>query len=112
MQQVPAQNPRDHNLRILLQVRVNFPNPDMVGHTGDLDATIYACGVVDQCVQVRGSSPLLDASRSACLCRSAWLAKTDNSLKRLSSTNYSSARVVLWRGTPQTRARQGVEPDL
>eukprot|EP00884_Botryococcus_braunii_P010243 jgi/Botrbrau1/1921/Bobra.0005s0026.1 len=39
------------------EVRVNFPNPDMVGHTGDLDATIYACGVVDQCVQ-----KLLDAA--------------------------------------------------
>lgn len=32
-------------------VRINFANPDMVGHTGDLDATIRACTLVDQCVQ-------------------------------------------------------------
>ena len=35
------------------QVRINFPNPDMVGHTGDLDATISACTTVDTCVKVR-----------------------------------------------------------
>eukprot|EP00850_Spirogloea_muscicola_P014523 SM000105S13868 [mRNA] locus=s105:140737:143913:- [translate_table: standard] len=33
-------------------VRVNFPNPDMVGHTGDLEATIEACGVVDKAIKV------------------------------------------------------------
>lgn len=34
------------------QVRLNFPNPDMVGHTGDLDATISACTTVDKRVKV------------------------------------------------------------
>ena len=29
---------------------VNFANPDMVGHTGSLEATIKACEVVDQCL--------------------------------------------------------------
>ena len=29
---------------------LNFANPDMVGHTGDLIAAIKACEVVDQCV--------------------------------------------------------------
>lgn len=29
---------------------VNFANPDMVGHSGDLKATIEACEVVDECV--------------------------------------------------------------
>ncbi|MCH8271385.1 MAG: 2,3-bisphosphoglycerate-independent phosphoglycerate mutase, partial [Planctomycetes bacterium] len=29
---------------------VNFANPDMVGHTGNLDAAIRACEVVDACV--------------------------------------------------------------
>ncbi|KAK9915700.1 hypothetical protein WJX75_002829 [Coccomyxa subellipsoidea] len=33
------------------QVRLNFPNPDMVGHTGDLEATISACSTVDKCVK-------------------------------------------------------------
>ena len=28
-------------------VRINYANPDMVGHTGDLGATIQACEVVD-----------------------------------------------------------------
>ncbi len=29
---------------------VNYANPDMVGHTGDLNAAIKACEVVDECV--------------------------------------------------------------
>ncbi len=29
---------------------VNFANPDMVGHTGSLEATIKACEIVDNCV--------------------------------------------------------------
>lgn len=33
------------------QVRINFANPDMVGHTGDLKATVTACTLVDQCVK-------------------------------------------------------------
>lgn len=31
-------------------VLVNFANPDMVGHTGNIDATKLACSVVDKCV--------------------------------------------------------------
>lgn len=31
-------------------VRLNFANPDMVGHTGDLKASIRACAIVDECV--------------------------------------------------------------
>lgn len=31
--------------------RLNFPNGDMVGHTGDLDATISAMQVLDSCVK-------------------------------------------------------------
>ncbi|MDW3176931.1 MAG: 2,3-bisphosphoglycerate-independent phosphoglycerate mutase [Acidimicrobiia bacterium] len=30
--------------------RLNFPNPDMVGHTGDLSATIEAVRVLEECV--------------------------------------------------------------
>ena len=29
---------------------INFANADMVGHTGDLDAGIKACGVIDKCL--------------------------------------------------------------
>jgi 2,3-bisphosphoglycerate-independent phosphoglycerate mutase len=29
---------------------VNFANPDMVGHTGNMDAVVRACEVVDRCV--------------------------------------------------------------
>ena len=32
-------------------VRVNYANPDMVGHTGDLAATIVACEECDSCVK-------------------------------------------------------------
>ncbi len=31
-------------------VVINYANPDMVGHTGDVPATIKACETVDQCV--------------------------------------------------------------
>lgn len=34
-------------------VRCNFPNPDMVGHTGKLEATIVACAAADAGVKVR-----------------------------------------------------------
>jgi 2,3-bisphosphoglycerate-independent phosphoglycerate mutase len=30
-------------------VVINYANPDMVGHTGDYDATVEACEVVDEC---------------------------------------------------------------
>ena len=36
----------------MVQVRVNLPNGDMVGHTGDLDATIVACESADKAVKV------------------------------------------------------------
>ena len=39
--------PADHRDRF---GRINFPNGDMVGHTGDLQATIEAMEVVDECV--------------------------------------------------------------
>jgi len=38
-------NKRDHDLIIM-----NFANPDMVGHTGDLQAAIVAVSAVDDCV--------------------------------------------------------------
>jgi len=38
------QNPPDF-------ICLNFANPDMVGHTGDLQAAIKACETVDQCAQ-------------------------------------------------------------
>lgn len=31
-------------------VRINYANPDMVGHTGDLEASKRACATVDKCV--------------------------------------------------------------
>lgn len=31
-------------------VLINFANPDMVGHTGSIEAAKVACGVVDECV--------------------------------------------------------------
>lgn len=33
------------------QVRVNLPNGDMVGHTGDIEATIVACKAADEAVK-------------------------------------------------------------
>ena len=31
-------------------ILVNFANPDMVGHTGNMEAAIKACEAVDECV--------------------------------------------------------------
>lgn len=42
---VAAIQENNHDLIIL-----NFAAPDMVGHTGDLEATIRACAVTDECV--------------------------------------------------------------
>lgn len=35
-----------------LKVRVNLPNGDMVGHTGDIEATVVACKAADEAVKV------------------------------------------------------------
>ncbi|KAF8364689.1 hypothetical protein HHK36_033369 [Tetracentron sinense] len=35
------------------QVRVNLPNSDMVGHTGDIEATVVACKAADEAVKGR-----------------------------------------------------------
>lgn len=32
-------------------IRINYANPDMVGHTGDLKATVEACAFVDKCLK-------------------------------------------------------------
>lgn len=34
------------------QVRVNLPNSDMVGHTGDIGATVVACKAADEAVKI------------------------------------------------------------
>lgn len=34
------------------QVRVNIANGDMVGHTGNLDATIVGCTTTDKAIKV------------------------------------------------------------
>ncbi|KAF0892153.1 hypothetical protein E2562_013516 [Oryza meyeriana var. granulata] len=34
------------------QVRVNLPNGDMVGHTGDIEATVIACKAADEAVKI------------------------------------------------------------
>lgn len=36
--------------RLYSFILVNFANPDMVGHTGDIAAAIKACEVIDQCL--------------------------------------------------------------
>lgn len=42
---ISALRESEHDLYV-----VNFANPDMVGHTGDFEATIRACEVVDECL--------------------------------------------------------------
>ncbi|XP_047328100.1 2,3-bisphosphoglycerate-independent phosphoglycerate mutase-like [Impatiens glandulifera] len=48
-----AEKARDAILsRKFHQVRVNLPNGDMVGHTGDIDATVVACKAADEAVKI------------------------------------------------------------
>jgi len=56
-------------------VRLNFANPDMVAHTGNLDATIEACSVVDKCVKVSPALSLLlfDPRSHGIIRASCWL---------------------------------------
>jgi len=60
----------------------NFANPDMVGHTGDLDAAIKACEAVDaqlgraiEAVQARGGRMLVTADHGNC--ETMWDEATD-----------------------------------
>ena len=50
------------------QVRINFANPDMVGHTGDLAATVHACKLVDACVKVRSVHSASSVGACVCMC--------------------------------------------
>ncbi|XP_022966260.1 2,3-bisphosphoglycerate-independent phosphoglycerate mutase [Cucurbita maxima] len=48
-----AEKARDAILsRKFHQVRVNLPNSDMVGHTGDIEATVVACKAADDAVKI------------------------------------------------------------
>ncbi|XP_062120602.1 2,3-bisphosphoglycerate-independent phosphoglycerate mutase [Humulus lupulus] len=48
-----AEKARDAILsRKFQQVRVNLPNGDMVGHTGDIAATVVACKAADEAVKI------------------------------------------------------------
>ncbi|RWR79108.1 2,3-bisphosphoglycerate-independent phosphoglycerate mutase [Cinnamomum micranthum f. kanehirae] len=48
-----AEKARDAILsRKFHQVRVNLPNSDMVGHTGDIEATVVACKAADEAVKM------------------------------------------------------------
>lgn len=54
-------------------VILNFANPDMVGHTGDLNAAIKACEAVDEClgnlnrsVKARGGALIVTADHGNC----------------------------------------------
>ena len=58
-------------LILRLSIQVDIPtdilsfadhcSPDMVGHTGDLKATVDCCSLVDQCVKVRLSMVCLSS---------------------------------------------------
>lgn len=39
-------------------MRINLPNGDMVGHTGDIEATVVACKAADEAVKVRTNKKL------------------------------------------------------
>ena len=61
---------REHDDDFLL---INFANPDMVGHTGSLEAAIKACEVVDECagklveaVVAKGGVALVTADHGNC----------------------------------------------
>ena len=63
-------------------VVVNFANPDMVGHTGDLDAAIKACEAVDSCLgdlvaSVRSREGAIIVTADHGNCEKMWEEETD-----------------------------------
>ena len=66
------------------QVRVNFPNGDMVGHTGKLEATIAACTATDKAVKVDDSHHV-----------SASIGTADCAVLAIPIVRYASARSVM-----------------
>lgn len=46
-------------------MRVNLPNGDMVGHTGDIEATIVACKAADDAVKVKYPHAPNDTSKAS-----------------------------------------------
>ena len=64
-------------------ILVNFANGDMVGHTGNLDAAVRACEVVDECVgkiieatRARGGSLIVTADHGNA--EQMWNPETDS----------------------------------
>lgn len=49
IEKIAGSDPFDHMHK---QVRANLPNGDMVGHTGDIQATIVGCKAADEAVKV------------------------------------------------------------
>ena len=47
----------------VLQVRVNIANGDMIGHTGNLEATILGCTTTDKAIKVASLALMIKPSR-------------------------------------------------
>lgn len=105
------------------QVRVNIANGDMIGHTGDLDATVRACAVVDEALgamlsatEDAGGSFLVVADHGNCddmvQRDKAGGAKRDASGTPLPLTSHTLAAVPLCIGGPALDAGVSLRTDI
>ena len=63
-------------------VCLNFANPDMVGHTGSMEAAIKACETVDACTK-----DVVEAAKEGSTCSLSRIAKLDTMINPDGSPN-------------------------
>lgn len=94
---------------------INYANPDMVAHTGDLPATVAACQVVDECLGI-----LIQAIwiASGCLVVTADHGNAEEMINLTTSTADTEHNsnpvpfIVAQQGLPPTQLPQGILADI
>jgi 2,3-bisphosphoglycerate-independent phosphoglycerate mutase len=89
---------------------VNFANPDMVGHTGSLPATVAACEMVDGCVQAlvdavlaRGGETIVTADHG----NAEQMRDPDTGAPHTAHTNFTVPLTVVGARWRNARLREG-----
>jgi len=90
-------------------ILVNYANPDMVGHTGDFDASVKAVEVVDECLEVLIKSVL---KKGGCLIITADHGNVEEVINLRTGerdTEHSSNPVPCWFATPYNHSEEPKE---
>ncbi|MEM7047212.1 MAG: 2,3-bisphosphoglycerate-independent phosphoglycerate mutase [Pseudomonadota bacterium] len=91
---------------------VNYANPDMVGHTGDLKSAITACETVDRCLgrlwkalEQQGGQMIVTADHGNCECM-------EDEDGKPHTTHTTNPVPIILAGRPEARLRDGRLADL